>query len=227
MSSTQSYYLAKSSLGRDMLAISRPISYDNGKIGPINESNDLTKTLLQRIAEGDSSAVQECIKTYGNLIWSMARRWCADEGEAEDMVQEIFIEIWKNASRFKPETASEKTFIAMIAKRRLIDRLRRRQARPETALSAEIMENQADVSYNPDQSVDAARATEIMKSLNPEQKRVLELSLHLGLSHGEIARVTNLALGTVKSHIRRGLAVVREKLIKPGLPVAQGREVSQ
>lgn len=186
----------------------------------------MASDILQRISAGDSNAVTQCIQTYGDLIWSMARRWCRDEAEAEDMVQEIFIEIWKNAARFNPDTASHKTFVTMIARRRLIDRLRRNQARPETALSDEVLENQTQAGYNPEHNVDAARAAQIMEELEPEQQRILKMSLHLGLSHGEIARITNLALGTVKSHIRRSLALVREKLLDPKRLSSQSRRVS-
>ena len=186
----------------------------------------MTDQILKKIADGDATAVDQCISTYKNLIWSMARRWCPEE--AEDMVQEIFIEIWKNASRFDSAVANEKTFIAMIARRRLIDRLRKHQSRPETRISAEILEGRPDESgYHPDHGVDAARATEIMKELDPQQQHILKLSLHLGLSHGEIARVTDLALGTVKSHIRRGLALVRQKLTQPpGLASGNRRGVA-
>ena len=81
-------------------------------------------TLLQRIAKGDASAVQECMETYGNLVWSLARRYSESAADAEDATQEIFLDIWKSAGRFDPERGKETTFIATIARRRLIDRVR-------------------------------------------------------------------------------------------------------
>ena len=91
----------------------------------ISEENFVAQTILQRIASGDSLAVQECLDTYGGLIWSLARRMLPDVNEAEDAVQEIFIEIWKTAERFDESKSSETTYVAMIARRRLIDRLRK------------------------------------------------------------------------------------------------------
>ena len=74
------------------------------------------EAILNRIANGDQDAVQECLKTYGGLVWSLARRMLRNSDDAEDAVQEIFVDIWKNAGRFDPSQSSETTFIAMIAR---------------------------------------------------------------------------------------------------------------
>jgi RNA polymerase sigma-70 factor (ECF subfamily) len=82
------------------------------------------QAILQRIASGDRTAVDDCLKAYGGLVWSIARKMLRNTEEAEDAVQEIFIDIWKNAERFDASRASETTFVAMIARRRLIDKIR-------------------------------------------------------------------------------------------------------
>ncbi len=84
----------------------------------------MTDTLLQRIAGGDRSAVAACIDTYSGLVWSLARRFLQNEADAEETVQEIFLELWEKAARFDPGVAGEVTFVSMIARRRLIDRRR-------------------------------------------------------------------------------------------------------
>ena len=84
----------------------------------------MAEAILHRITQGDQTAVQDCLKKYGGLVWSLARRMSANTDDAEDAVQEIFIDVWKNAARFDESQSSETTFIAMIARRRLIDRLR-------------------------------------------------------------------------------------------------------
>ena len=89
-----------------------------------------TASALDQIARGDPAGVAACIDEFGSLVWSLARRLSPDPGEAEDAVQEIFIDVWKSAARFDPRKGSAKMFIAMIARRRLIDRLRRRAQRP-------------------------------------------------------------------------------------------------
>src|SRR5687768_16447720 len=90
-----------------------------------NQSRQIRgSTILNRIANGDATAVQDCLKTYGGLVWSLARRMLRHPDDAEDVVQEIFIDVWKNAARFDPSRSSETTFIAMIARHRIIDRIR-------------------------------------------------------------------------------------------------------
>ena len=81
--------------------------------------------VLPRIAAGDPAAVADCIARYGGLVWSLARRFLGNMTDAEDAVQDVFIELWKNAARYDPGLASEPTYITMIARRRLIDRKRR------------------------------------------------------------------------------------------------------
>src|SRR5262245_63951716 len=86
--------------------------------------------LLGRVAAGDQAAIRECIARYGGVVWSLARRFEARDGDAEDAVQEIFLDLWKSAARFDRQIASEAAFVAMIARRRLIDRKRTRGRRP-------------------------------------------------------------------------------------------------
>ena len=88
-------------------------------------------SILARIAAGDPGAVEECMDRYGGLVWTLARRWSASDADAEDAVQEVFLTLWKNASRFDETKSSEKTFITMITRRRLIDRIRHSKRRPQ------------------------------------------------------------------------------------------------
>ena len=181
--------------------------------------------LLKRIASGDRKAVALCIDRYSALVWTLARRLTPTGEDPEDAVQEIFIELWKNADRFQPEKGEEAVFVAMIARRRLLDRLRKDQRNPDfSSLEAagEIQASHLDAEL----SVDAARAARAMADLKPEQRQALRLSLQLGLSHGEIAVVTKTAIGTVKSHVRRGLIAVRKRLAQAETkrPNTAGRE---
>lgn len=158
----------------------------------------------------------ECIDQYGGLIWSLARRLTPEAGDAEDAVQEVFVEIWRHADRFDASKASETTFVAMLARRRLIDRLRKHNRRPveesfeEGLTAAPAAQDAAMV------SADVERVAVAMRAMKPEQQKALQLSAWLGLSHADIAARMDLPLGTVKSHIRRGLMTLREGLGIPG-----------
>lgn len=173
----------------------------------------MTKAILQRIAEGDKAAVQDCLDKYGGLVWSLARRMLPNTDEAEDAVQETFIDIWKNAGRFDEKQASETTFVAMIARRRLIDRVRKHQRQVNTDSLDDIL---AEPSNNLHQSmqigVEAKQAAQELNNLRPEQRQVLQLSIYQGLSHQEISNLTGMPVGTVKTHARRGLIQIRENL---------------
>jgi RNA polymerase sigma factor (sigma-70 family) len=166
--------------------------------------------LLARIAAGERAAMHECLARYSGLVWTIARRF--ESGDAEDAVQEIFLDLWKSAARFDPEVASETVFVAMIARRRLIDRRRTRGRRPVTESIADDPVV-ATTDSGPDTCAEASRAARALDQLRPDQRRVLVLSTCHGMSHGEIAEATGMPLGTVKAHARRGLLAIRAALL--------------
>jgi RNA polymerase sigma factor (sigma-70 family) len=168
-------------------------------------------TLLERVGRGDKAAVPLLIDKFGALVWSIARRQVGVEA-AEDVVQEIWIQVWKYAERYDPERAAEATYITTIARRRLIDHNRKVGRRPEIE---EIQEDAPMVDQGLEQvdfGDEARIASEALAQLKPEQQRVLQLSIVEGLTHTQIAEVTKMPLGTVKSHARRGLERVRSLL---------------
>lgn len=181
----------------------------------VSETITQPENLLPAVARGDADAVQACLDRYGALVWSLARRMCRSGADAEDAVQEIFISVWKNAGRFDSEKGSEVTFIATIARRRLIDRMRHAGRRPtEANIDAgggmAVSEDRVDAPVAMRDEV--AVASRAMAELSEEQRRVLQMSIGYGLSHEKIAEATGIPLGTVKTHIRRGLIRVRALL---------------
>lgn len=174
----------------------------------------MDSTILERIAAGDPDAVQECIDEYGGLVWSVARRLLGNHSEAEDAVQDAFIEIWKAAGRYEPKLSSEKSFVVMIARRRIIDRLRKHTRRIDTdSVEDAVHDPPTQEHVRIERDAEAAMAAEALRELGPDRRQVLELSIYQGMSHSEIAEAIDMPLGTVKSHITRGLATVRDKLL--------------
>jgi RNA polymerase sigma-70 factor (ECF subfamily) len=169
---------------------------------------DRELTLLERVGQGDRKAVPLLLDAYSSLIWSVVKRRVGAEA-AEDVVQEIFIQIWKGASRYDPTRSSEATYITTIARRRVIDWSRKsgRQSNIDELPEEPLL---VDDSLETLEVEDEARiAKEAISQLNPDPQRVLRLSIVDGLTHMQIAEAMKLPLGTVKSHARRGLERVR------------------
>lgn len=182
----------------------------------------MTQAILQRVANGDRNAVEDCLKKYGGLVWSIARKMLRNSDDVEDAVQEIFLDVWKNAERFDETKSSETTFIAMIARRRLIDKIRFSTRRISAdSLDDVLLEPFTRADKDMQISLEAQQATEAMRNLRPEQQQVLRLSIIQGMSHQEIADATGMPLGTVKTHARRGLLQVREFMGLGGSQISQ------
>lgn len=181
------------------------------------ETGKLTHSILNRIAQGEQSAVQDCLDRYGGLVWSLCNQLSANQNDAEDAAQEIFVELWQKAKSFDSSLASETTFIAMIARRRLIDRRRKLQRSPDfESMSAEAI----DVSDAPEidhaeLADEAAKAAKCMEKLSSEQRKVISYSVHYGLSHQRISTKLKMPLGTVKSYARRALLQLRSCMRNP------------
>lgn len=168
--------------------------------------------ILPRLAAGEPRAMNECIDRFGGLVWSIVKRSVSNTADAEDLVQQIFTEVWKKAGTYNPALASEATFIALVARRRTFDHLRKSGRQPylepidaATALPAAELESATE---NCD--IEAVRAS--LASLPEDLRDLFRLFFSQGLTHPEIAGRTGLPLGTVKTRLRRGLITLREQL---------------
>lgn len=219
---------------RRLLGLERPSRTDRrgagGRVRPAGKglpsvSDGTEAPILTRVAAGDAAAMRTCVDRYGPLVWKLAWRMLPARNEVEDAVQEVFISLWENADRYTDEFGEETTFVAMIARRRLIDRGRRmrhqRQLRerateragasPELpGVRAVTGDAPADPSEPVAEAEEVSRVREAMKELPERQRELLELALATGASHSEIAGRLDMPLGTVKTLIRRGMIRLRE-----------------
>jgi RNA polymerase sigma-70 factor (ECF subfamily) len=172
-----------------------------------------SEDLLIRIARGEADAVGECLERHAGIVWAIVSRAWRDHSTIEDLVQEIFIDVWKSAARFDPEKSSEATFIGTIARRRVIDRQRQLGRKPtlESIDDHDVAGEDHELSQV-DLGDDFRLAREALAELRPEQRRVILMSVVEGLTHFDIATATGLPIGTVKSHIRRGLSKAADHL---------------
>jgi len=180
----------------------------------------VNESLLHKVAAGDAGAVKELTRRYAGLVYALARRMCLSQNEVEDAVQDIFIALWQSAARYNPAIAGEDTFVAMVARRRLIDR-RRKSVRRRIEQGTEdfsFMTSDETLASAPgagaELSEDARMAAAMLQTLRPEQQQVLRLAVGQGYSHEQISGLLDLPLGTVKTHVRRGLISLRSALQK-------------
>ena len=185
-----------------------------GLTAPIPSSDDAsTPGILRRVAAGDGRAMEECVREFGGLVWNLVSRRVSDRMAAEDLTQEIFTEIWKSAGRFDPAKGSEATFVGLIARRRALDWLRKMERQPDFQPLPDDMDAYLPASDTAEESqYDTEQVREAVAGLPEETKALFSLHFDQGMSHDEIARTTGMALGSVKTRLRRGLIQARANL---------------
>jgi RNA polymerase sigma-70 factor (ECF subfamily) len=166
--------------------------------------------LLRRIALGDSGALKTLHDRCSGRALAVAQRMLRSRSDAEEVVQEAFLQIWKRAETYDPARGGVDAWVATIVRTRAVDRLRALGANAKMLASNEAA---VDVgapevpspSHQLESAQDRARVNAALKELSPEQRSVLELAFFEGLSHREIAERTGQPLGTVKTRVRLGM----------------------
>jgi len=167
-------------------------------------------SILQRIADGDRSAIADCLDEYGSLVWSLAVRYLGSHADAEDATQDIFLSLWASAHRFDPSKGSEPSFVATVAHRRLIDLKRSARVRRSMPL-AKFSELAAPDGCHNDWGSEVEVVSKAMQDLPDDEREALQLAIRYGLSHSQIAEVTEQPIGTIKSRLRRGMQRLRDQ----------------
>lgn len=169
--------------------------------------------ILERIAHGDPGAMGDLVDKYGDLVWSLARRYFGASPIAQESVQEAFLSLWSSAGRFCPKRGSELTFVLTVARRRIVDQVRHEARFSDSVPLAgdEMDQNSADGSRI-DAQLEMLRVQPLLGELSANEREILSLSLYEGYSHSEIAKRLNMPLGTVKTRIRRSLIRLRTAL---------------
>lgn len=173
-----------------------------------NDSDDAR--LVASIGEGDGAALTAVYDRYSGIVYSVALRVLADTSAAEDVLQEIFLRLWRDPARFKPARGSLPAWLAVMARNRAIDQLRRRRPADDvTELPVACSLDIEDLTARRDV---IANARQHMATLPDEQRRTIEMAFFEGLTHNEIAERTGEPLGTIKTRIRSGIQSIRRAL---------------
>lgn len=166
--------------------------------------------LVTGIQSGDEDAMGRFFQRYSGIVYSVALRVLKDSGEAEDVVQEIFVQVWKNPAAFVSGRGSLGGWLVVVARNRAIDMLRRRHPSDQVELFA--LPSSTNLANEAERSVLLEKIRVAMDTLPVEQQKSVELAFFEGLSHSEIAQKTGDPLGTVKTRIRLALLSLRKVL---------------
>jgi RNA polymerase sigma-70 factor (ECF subfamily) len=168
------------------------------------------EVLVRRVASGDERALSGLYDRYAGLVYGTGLRYLGDRGTAEELVQDVFTSVWKNAAGFDPARASFATWVYRITRNRATDLIRRRMARVRTVDGEPPSEpGETDPSGELSQNFDVAAA---LSRLTPVHREVLVLAYFHGFSQREISDRTATPLGTVKSRTTAALRALRKTM---------------
>jgi RNA polymerase sigma-70 factor (ECF subfamily) len=174
--------------------------------------------LMRKVALGDRSAFGQLFDRYNQLALNLAARVLNERHEAEDVVQEVFLQVWRDASSYQQERGNVSTWIVAIARSRAIDKLRSRKARRvadpvgDNDDALDVTETLPDPAAKPDDLDNQLLVRKAFGSLAVDQRVAIEMAYYEGMSQSEIAEALREPLGTIKTRIRSGLLKLKQSL---------------
>ncbi len=180
------------------------------------DSRDNDRALIARVESRDADALALLYDRHASRLLGLAQRILGDTGEAEEVLQEVFLHVWKAAATFDASRGPVLAWLLVATRSRSIDRLRSR--RPGRSAGVRSLEEAPETASREDLEADVAgreweaRCRAAIGQLPEEQRRALELAYFEGLTHQEIAQRTATPLGTVKTRVRLGLMKLRERI---------------
>jgi len=164
--------------------------------------------LVSAIRSGDEQAMAQLYERYSSIVYSVALRVLGDTGAAEDILQEVFLQLWRSPDVFDATRGSLPGWLAVITRNRAIDSLRKR--RPEADITDVVVSIEPDFVSGAERSRALEKIRVALGGMPPLQRSALEMAFFEGLTHTEIAEKTSEPLGTIKTRIRAGLLTLRK-----------------
>lgn len=178
---------------------------------PASTSEDL----LQRVAQGDQRAFAELYDRSAPRVFGLVKRLLRDHAQSEEVTQEIFLEIWQNATRYDTAKGSAVAWMLTMAHRRAVDRVRASQASRDRDVRIGIRDHVSEydtVAENVEIQIESERVKEAMKRLTELQRQAVSLAYFGGYSHSEVSTMLRVPIGTVKTRLRDGMIRLRDEL---------------
>jgi RNA polymerase sigma-70 factor (ECF subfamily) len=167
--------------------------------------------LAERLRAGDETALREAYERHGTAVLYLAQRLLGNRADAEDVTQVTFVAAWSGRDGFDPQRGTILGWLLGITRRKAVDRIRSAVREQRVTATVQAQHPAPDAEESPERIVDRLVVADELGRLPEEQRRTLELAFFDDLTHPQIAAVTGLPLGTVKSHIRRGMANLRQR----------------
>lgn len=189
----------------------RPVSVPDAAVGRPESSEDL----LLRVARGDEDAFSQLYDRVAPTVWGVARRVLRDSALAEDVTQEVLVEVWRKASRFDPQRGSALAWVTTLAHRRAVDRVRSEHA---TARREQLVSDRSvpapydEVSEQVGLQLERQQVRRCINTLTALQRESVLLAFYRGYTYPEVATLLDVPLGTVKTRMRDGLIRLRDCL---------------
>ena len=168
-------------------------------------------TLLSLVRRGDEHAMASLYDRYGKIVYSVALRVLRDPASAEDVLQEIFMQVWRNPEQFVAVRGSFGAWLTVVTRNRSIDTLRRKK--PSETIDDIYLASPYDLASEAVRNTMAEQARTVIQRLPVDQRKTLEMAFFDGLTHSEIAEITGDPLGTVKTRIRSALLTLRKAFL--------------
>ena len=165
-------------------------------------------TLVSAIRSGDEQAMAQLYERYSAIVYSVALRVLGDTAAAEDILQEVFMQLWRTPGGFDSNRGSLPGWLAVIARNRAIDSLRKRRA--ETDITDVVVSIEPDLAGGAEWSRALEKIRSVLAGMPSLQRSALEMAFFQGLTHSEIAEKTGEPLGTIKTRIRTGILSLRK-----------------
>lgn len=192
-----------------------PQERDREKDSESTDQPETKETLLAKVASGDQAAFGALYDEISPRVFGLIRRLLVDHSQSEEVTQEVFLEIWQNASRYDQSKGGASTWILTMAHRRAVDRIRSSQSGRDRDVKIGIRDfvsQYDDVSETVEITIEHERVKKAMSQLTELQRQAVTLAYYGGYSHSEVATMLTVPIGTVKTRLRDGMIRLRDEL---------------